>query len=358
MGNGFGKVYRVTTFGESHGGGVGGVVEGCPPGLRLDMEEVCREMGRRRPGQSSITTGRVERDEVEFLSGLYGGVTTGTPIGFVTRNTDAHSEDYVEIGKSYRPSHGDYTYEKKYGIRDPRGGGRASARETLARCVGGAIAKQVLLGAGITFRAYTTQVGSIGLSHPYGSYDLEESEKNAVRCPDASVAREMEALIREVQLEGDSVGGIITCVIKGVGAGLGEPVFDKLQALLAHAMLSIPAAKGFEYGDGFEAPLYRGSLHNDAFRMREGKISPVTNFSGGIQGGISNGEDIYFRVAFKAPPTILRAQESVSVSGEAVVLNPKGRHDACVVPRAVSVVEAMSAITILDLHLRNSADVH
>jgi chorismate synthase len=357
MGNGYGKIYRLTTYGESHGLALGGVIEGCPAGVRLDMEEVEKEMARRRPGQSGITTARKERDEVEFVSGLYEGRTTGTAIGFVIRNEDARSEDYAEMENKYRPSHADYTYEKKYGIRDPRGGGRASARETAARCVGGAVAKQVLREQGVEIKGYTSAVGEIRLERGWEDYDLSMTENNAVRCPDVEKALEMEALIRKVRSEGDTVGGVVTCVAEGVPAGLGEPVFDKLSAVLAHGMLSIPGAKGFEYGDGFKARFYKGSAHNDIFVNEGGEIRTKTNYSGGIQGGISNGEAIYFRVVFKAAATVMRVQETVTRGGEWARIEGRGRHDACVVPRAVSVVEAMCAMTVLDMMLRQKVYV-
>ncbi|MDR3129141.1 MAG: chorismate synthase [Tannerellaceae bacterium] len=352
MSNSFGEIFRLTTFGESHGKGIGGVIDGCPPRVLVDVKSIGNELARRRPGQSGITTSRRESDEVEFLSGLYEGKTTGTPIAFIVRNEDSHSSDYAEISQKFRPSHADYTYQVKYGLRDPRGGGRSSARETVARCVAGAVAKQILRSQGIEIRGYTSQVGKVRLEGTYEAYDLSVTETNAVRCPDVVKALEMESLIKEVQADGDTVGGIVTCVIMGVPAGVGEPVFDKLQATLARAMLSINAAKGFDYGDGFDAPLYSGSQHNDVFLNDQGTIRTKTNYSGGIQGGISNGETIYFRVAFKAVATVLKEQETVTLTGTPTTLKVKGRHDPCVLPRAVPVVEAMAAITILDFLLR------
>jgi chorismate synthase len=348
MFNSFGNIFRLTSFGESHGSAIGGVIDGCPPGIRLDMDFIRHELSRRRPGQSALTTPRSEADEVTFLSGLYEGKTTGTPIGFIIANENQHVSDYDEMKTLYRPSHADYTYQQKYGIRDPRGGGRSSARETIARCVAGAIAKIALQRDDITIRAYTSQVGAVRLKGSYKEHDLSLTESNPVRCPHPATAREMEALIREVKAQGDSVGGVISCVVQGVPAGLGEPVFGKLHAALGHAMLTINAAKGFDYGDGFEAALYRGSEHNDCFFNDGGVVRTRTNYSGGIQGGISNGADIYFRVAFKAVATLLKEQPTVTVAGEDAVLKARGRHDPCVLPRAVPIVEAMTAITLLD----------
>ncbi|MDR1555448.1 MAG: chorismate synthase [Tannerellaceae bacterium] len=348
MFNSFGNIFRLTSFGESHGSAIGGVIDGCPPGIWLDREFIRHELSRRRPGQSALTTPRKEADEVRFLSGIYEGKTTGTPIGFLIPNENQHSADYEELKTVYRPSHADYTYQQKYGLRDPRGGGRSSARETAARCVAGAIAKLVLNEYAIRIRAYTSQVGEVRLKGSYRDYDLSLTETNPVRCPHPATASEMEALIREVKAKGDTVGGIVSCVIQGAPAGLGEPVFGKLQAALGHAMLTINAAKGFEYGDGFEAALFRGSEHNDIFINDNGSIRTRTNYSGGIQGGISNGEDIYFRVAFKAVATLLIAQQTLTTAGEATLLKARGRHDPCVLPRAVPIVESMAAITLLD----------
>lgn len=351
--NTFGNIFRLTSFGESHGVAVGGVIDGCPAGFELDFQEIQRELDRRKPGQSRITTPRKEDDEVQFLSGIYEGKTTGTPIGFVVWNKNQHSSDYDNMKQVYRPSHADYAYQMKYGIRDPRGGGRSSARETISRCVAGAVAKQILAKKGIGVKAYTSQVGAIRLEGSYADYDLDRTEDNPVRCPDPQKAREMEELIAKVKAEGDTIGGVITGVIKGVPVGLGEPVFGKLHAALGDAMLSINAAKGFEYGDGFDAALYRGSERNDRFFNDNGKINVRTNHSGGIQGGISNGQDIYFRVAFKSVATLLMEQETVDTDGNDAVLKAKGRHDPCVLPRAVPIVEAMAAMTILDYWLLN-----
>lgn len=351
--NTFGNIFRLTSFGESHGVAVGGVIDGCPAGFELDFQEIQMELDRRKPGQSRITTPRKEDDEVQFLSGIYEGKTTGTPIGFVVWNKNQHSSDYDNMKQVYRPSHADYAYQMKYGIRDPRGGGRSSARETISRCVAGAVAKQILAKKGIGVKAYTSQVGAIRLEGSYADYDLDRAEDNPVRCPDPQKAREMEELIAKVKAEGDTIGGVITGVIKGVPVGLGEPVFGKLHAALGDAMLSINAAKGFEYGDGFDAALYRGSERNDRFFNDNGKINVRTNHSGGIQGGISNGQDIYFRVAFKSVATLLMEQETVDMDGNDAVLKAKGRHDPCVLPRAVPIVEAMAAMTILDYWLLN-----
>jgi chorismate synthase len=348
MMNTFGNIYRLTSFGESHGPGIGGVIDGCPSGIELDMRFIQSELNRRKPGQSKLTTPRKEDDEVQFLSGIYEGKTTGTPIGFIVWNKNQHSSDYDNMKEVYRPSHADYTYQMKYGIRDPRGGGRSSARETIARCVAGAIAKQILIQKGIQIHAFTSQVGSIQLSGSYQDYDLSLTEETAVRCPDKEVAAQMESLIAEVKAQGDTIGGVISCVIQGAPVGLGEPAFGKLHAALGHAMLTINAVKGFEYGDGFASANYRGSERNDRFFNDNGKINTHTNHSGGIQGGISNGQDIYFRVAFKPVATLLMEQETVNKEGEDTILKAKGRHDPCVLPRAVPIVESMAAMTILD----------
>jgi len=348
MMNTFGNIYRLTSFGESHGPGIGGVIDGCPAGIELDREFIQSELNRRKPGQSKLTTPRKEDDEVQFLSGLYEGKTTGTPIGFIVWNKNQHSSDYDNMKEVYRPSHADYTYQMKYGIRDPRGGGRSSARETIARCVAGAIAKQILQQKDIQIQAYTSQVGDICLPGSYQDYDLHRTEETAVRCPDKEIANRMEALIAEVKAQGDTIGGVITCVIQGVPVGLGEPAFGKLHAALGHAMLTINAVKGFEYGDGFASASFRGSERNDRFFNANGKIQTRTNHSGGIQGGISNGQDIYFRVAFKPVATLLMEQETVNKEGEETILKAKGRHDPCVLPRAVPIVESMAAMTILD----------
>ena len=351
--NSIGTLFRLTSFGESHGSGIGGVIDGLPAGIKVDMAYVQQELARRRPGQSILTTSRQETDEVEILSGVLEGVTTGCPIGFLVRNTNQRSNDYADMEDIFRPSHADYTYYKKYGVRDHRGGGRASARETIARCVAGAFAKMALKQKGIYIQAYTSQVGNITLDRDYRKYDLSLTESNAVRCPDPDKAQEMDQLIREVKNEGDTIGGTVTCVIKGVPEGLGEPVFGKLHAALGEAMLSINAAKGFEYGSGFDGAGDRGSAQNDIFIPgTDGNITTKTNHSGGIQGGISNGQDIYFRVAFKPVATILLEQQTVNKDGEPVTFKAKGRHDPCVLPRAVPIVEAMAAITILDYYLQ------
>lgn len=352
--NTFGNIFRLTSFGESHGIGVGGVIDGCPSGIEIDMDFIQNELNRRRPGQSKITTPRKEDDKVEFLSGIYEGKTTGTPIGFVIWNNNQHSSDYDNLKDIYRPSHADYTYQQKYGIRDHRGGGRSSARETIARCVAGAIAKLALQQFGIEITAYTSQVGAIKLDKAYTEYDLSLIESTPVRCPDPVKADEMIELISEVKSKGDTIGGVITCVIKGTPVGLGEPVFGKLHAALGNAMLSINAVKGFEYGDGFDVN-HRGSEVNDVFYNEDGKIRTHSNHSGGIQGGISNGQDIYFRVAFKPVATILMEQDTVDKTGHETSLKARGRHDACVLPRAVPIVEAMAAMTLLDYYLLNKA---
>ena len=351
MRNTFGNLFTLTTFGESHGVAVGGVVDGMPAGIDIDLDFIQHELDRRRPGQSKITTSRQEADQVELLSGVFEGKSTGCPIGFIVRNTNQHSQDYENMRCLFRPSHADYTYQEKYGIRDHRGGGRSSARITISRCVGGALAKLVLKQLGIMVQAYTSQVGDIALPYDYTHYDLSLTETNAVRCPDAEKAAEMEALITKVKGEGDTIGGIITGVVKGCPAGLGEPEFDKLHAALGKAMLSINAVKGFEYGEGFAGVTARGSEQNDIFRNQDGKVTTATNHSGGIQGGISNGQDIYFRVAFKPVATILREQETIDLEGNPTIFTAKGRHDPCVLPRAVPVVEAMAAMTILDFFL-------
>ncbi len=350
--NTFGNIYRLTTFGESHGPALGGIIDGMPAEMEVDLTEVQRELDRRRPGQSAIVTARKEADQVEILSGITEGITTGTPIGFIIRNTDQHSGDYEEMRHAFRPSHADFTYTAKYGIRDHRGGGRASARETAARVVGGAFARQALLLRGITVRAYTSTVGHISVPVSYNSLNLDSVYDNDVRCPHAPTATEMSKFIGRVKSAGDSVGGIITCVISGVAPGLGQPIFDKFQSRLAAAMLSIPAAKGFDYGLGFDGCGGLGSEMIDEFTTApDGSIHTITNHSGGIQGGISNGEDIYFRVAFKPVATLLREVPTVTDTGEATVLKARGRHDPCVLPRAVPVVEAMAAMTVFDLML-------
>lgn len=358
--NTFGKLFTLTTFGESHGVAVGGVVDGMPPGIPIDIDFIQRELARRKPGQSRITTDRKELDQVELLSGVFEGKSTGTPIGFIVRNRNQQSKDYDSIADLFRPSHADYTYYNKYGIRDYRGGGRASARITLSRVVAGALAKLVLKQKGISITAYTSQVGDITLDKDYQKYDFSLIESNPVRCPEPKKAKEMEALIAEMKREGDTIGGVITCVIKGCPVGLGEPEFDKLHAQLGAAILSINAAKGFEYGEGFASASYRGSQQNDVFipssdKQQTHDIKTKTNHSGGIQGGISNGEDIYFRVAFKPVATLLMEQETVNKEGEATKIDVHGHHDPCVLPRAVPIVEAMAAMTILDALLVDNA---
>jgi len=342
-GNSFGTKYRITTFGESHGEGIGGVIDGCPSGIVLDFDKIQQELDRRKPGQSAIVTQRKEPDEVKFLSGIFEGKSTGTSIGFFIPNTNQKSQDYSDIEHTYRPSHADYVYDKKYGFRDYRGGGRSSARETAARVVAGAVAKQII--PEISIQAKVSSVGSIKVYKTYIDLDLSLTETNAVRCPDIEKAAEMENYIKQVKKAGDSVGGVITCVIKNVPIGLGEPVFDKLHAELGKAMLSINAVKGFEYGSGFAGTEMLGSQHNDLFNP-DGTTK--TNFSGGIQGGISNGMDIYFSVAFKPVATLIQTQEVLTNAGEIINLQGKGRHDPCVVPRAVPIVEAMAAITLVN----------
>ena len=354
--NTFGTLFRLPTFGESHGEAIGGVVDGMPPGIDIDMAFIQSELNRRRPGQSRITTSRQEPDQVELLSGVFEGKSTGCPIGFIVRNQNQHSQDYENMRCLFRPSHADYTYHEKYGFRDHRGGGRSSARITISRCVGGALAKLVLKQKGISIQAYTSQVGSIALDRDYHRYDLSLTETNAVRCPDPEKAAEMEELISRMKTEGDTIGGVITCVIKGCPAGLGEPEFGKLHTALGAAMLSINAVKGFEYGEGFSGVTARGSEQNDIFVSTDNGITTASNHSGGIQGGISNGQDIYFRVAFKPVATILQEQQTTDLEGNPATFTARGRHDPCVLPRAVPVVEAMAAMTILDYYLlRNSA---
>lgn len=352
MSNTFGTIFRLTCFGESHGPAIGGVVDGVPAGLPIDEERLQRYVARRRPGQSIIATARDEADRVELLSGIYRGVTLGSPIGFVVRNTDRRSGDYDELTYVYRPSHADFTYEAKYGLRDPRGGGRASARETVSRMVAGAIADQLLSRWGVTVKAYTSQVGQVRLEQPYTGLDLSQINNNATRCPDATVAGLMEEAIARARAEGDTLGGVVTCVVSGVPAGVGEPVSGKLHALLAGAMMSINAAKGFEYGDGFAMAAMRGSEAIDPFAVdAHRRIITTSNHSGGIQGGITNGNDIVMRVAFKPVPTLMREVSTVNAEGEPVTMRARGRHDPCVVPRAVPIVEAMAAMTLADAML-------
>jgi len=354
MSSNYGKIFKISTFGESHGAGIGVVIDGCPAGIGFDSDFIQQELTRRKPGQSRITTQRKEADEFEVLSGVFEGKTTGTPIAILIRNQDQRSKDYSHIKDSYRPSHADFVYQEKYGIRDYRGGGRSSARETAARVAAGALAKLVLKELGVSISAYVSQVGPIKVQKHYTELDLAEAENNAVRCADPEVAQQMFDYIDGVRKNGDSVGGVVFCVAKGVPVGWGEPVFDKLHAELGKAMLSINAVKGFEYGSGFEGVQMTGSQHNDIFYTDEnGKVRTKTNHSGGIQGGISNGEDIYFRVAFKPVATIMQDQPSVDVEGSDVVVSGKGRHDPCVVPRAVPIVEAMAALVLVDFYLRN-----
>jgi chorismate synthase len=342
-GNTFGKIFKLTTFGESHGKAIGGIIDGCPAGVSVDFDKIQYEMDRRKPGQSKIVTQRKEPDTVEFLSGIFEGITTGTPIGFMIHNNNQKSKDYEHIKNSYRPSHADFVYDKKYGFRDYRGGGRSSARETAARVVAGSIAKQFI--SGVQFNAFVSGVGELKLKNPHLVNDFSSVESNPVRCPDPKMAKDMEELIKQIRKEGDTVGGMITCVIKNVPIGLGEPVFDKLHAELGKAMLSINAVKGFEYGSGFEGASWRGSKHNDLFNT-DGTTK--TNYSGGIQGGISNGMDIYFNVAFKPVATIMQDQETIDRSGNETSMQGKGRHDPCVVPRAVPIVEAMASLVLAD----------
>ncbi len=347
-GNSFGKAFKLTTFGESHGTAIGGIIDGCPAGVEIDIEAVQIDLARRRPGQSKIVTQRKELDEVTFMSGIFEGVTTGTPIGFVIGNTDQRSKDYSHIKDVYRPSHADFTYQEKYGHRDYRGGGRSSARETACRVVAGSIAKQMLRG--VEIHAFTSSVGSLKLDKPYQDLDFNQTENNIVRCPDPEMAEKMIELIKSIRKEGDTIGGMISCVVRNVPVGLGEPVFDKLHAQLGKAMLSINAVKGFEYGSGFAGTRMKGSEHNDKF-MADG--TTITNHSGGVQGGISNGMDIYFSVAFKPVATLMKKQDTINESGESVEMQGKGRHDPCVVPRAVPIVEAMTALVIADFFLLN-----
>ncbi len=352
--NTFGQLFCLTTFGESHGVAIGGVVDGMPAGIRVDMDFLQHELDRRRPGQSALTTARKEADRVELLSGTFEGQTTGQPIGFIVCNENQHSADYENMRNVFRPSHADFTYTQKYGLRDHRGGGRSSARENISRVVGGALAKMALHQLGITVEAYTEQVGNIALHGEYQDYDLSLRELNDVHCPDADTARRMAEFIMEVKAQGDTIGGVVGCVIRGCPAGLGDPCFGKLHALLGSAMLSINAVKGFEYGRGFRGVAERGSQQNDIFMPDgQGGITTKTNHSGGIQGGISNGQDIYFRVAFKPVATLLMEQPTVDKDGNATTLTARGRHDACVLPRAVPVVEAMAAMVVLDAYLKN-----
>ncbi len=351
-GNSFGQLFRITTFGESHGKAIGVIIDGCPAGLVLEPDAIQKQLNRRRPGQSAIVTQRNEADALEILSGVFEGKTTGTPISLLIHNQDARSKDYTHIARAFRPSHADYTYQVKYGHRDYRGGGRSSARETAARVAAGAVAALLLLNAGVKVSAYVSSVGDISLDKDYTQLDLSKIDSNPVRCPDPETAAKMEALIRQVRKEGDTIGGMVSCVVKGCPPGLGEPVFDRLHADLAKAMLSINACRGFEIGSGFSATRMKGSEHNDAFFVENGTIKTKTNHSGGIQGGISNGMDIYFRAAFKPVATIIQEQDSVNEDGKPVKIAGKGRHDPCVLPRAVPIVEAMTCLVLADHYLR------
>ena len=342
-GNKFGNLFSLTTFGESHGLAIGGIIDGCPAGVKIDQKIIQQDLDRRKPGQSKIVSQRKENDIVEIFSGIFEGKSTGTPIGFIIKNKDQKTKDYNHIKDSYRPSHADFVYDVKYGFRDYRGGGRSSARETAIRVVGGSIAKQFLKD--IVVQAYVSRVGDVKVEKHYSELDLSKTENNIVRCPDLATAKKMEELIKSIRKEGDTVGGIITCVVKNVPTGLGEPVFDKLHAQLGGAMLSINAVKGFEYGSGFESSKFKGSEHNDIFQ-KDGSTS--TNYSGGIQGGISNGMDIYFNVAFKPVETVMKKQKSINKDGNEIILEAKGRHDPCVLPRAVPIVESMTALVIAD----------
>lgn len=357
MANTFGQLFRVTTFGESHGGGIGVVIDGCPPKIEISEAEIQRELDRRRPGQSKITTQRKEEDRCEILSGVFEGETLGTPIGILVRNKDARPEDYTAMAKTFRPSHADFTYEAKYGIRNWQGGGRASARETIGRVAAGAVARKTLrtFYPKIDIVAYVAQIHELTAKIDRSKVKAADVDANIVRCPDKAMAKKMISLIERTRADGDSLGGVIECVIRSAPVGLGEPVFDKLEADLAKGMLSLPATKGFEVGSGFSAARMRGSEHNDPFEMRGGKVRTATNYSGGIQGGISNGEDIYFRVGFKPTATIAREQKTVTASREQTKLAARGRHDPCVLPRAVPMVEAMAALVLCDHALRQRA---
>lgn len=352
-GNSFGQIFKITTFGESHGKAIGVIIDGCPAGLEIDEAYIQSELARRKPGQSAIVTQRKEGDVAQILSGVFEGKSTGTPISMVIFNQDQRSKDYSHIADKFRPSHADFTYQKKYGLRDYRGGGRSSARETAARVAAGAIAKLFLKKHGISITGYVSQVGEISVSRNYQNFDFSKIESTAVRCPDLTKAEEMIDLIKKIKKQGDTVGGVVSAVIQGCPVGLGEPVFDKLHAELGKAMLSINACKGFEYGSGFDAVSMRGSEHNDIFENKDGETVTKSNYSGGVQGGISNGMDIYFRTAFKPVATIIQKQDSINEAGEEVIVEGKGRHDPCVVPRAVPIVEAMAALVIADFWLRN-----
>ena len=354
-GNTFGQLLRLTTFGESHGNAIGGVLDGFPAGIKIDFDEIRTDLIRRKPGQSKLVSPRNETDDIEILSGIFEGISLGTPIGFIIRNKDQVSSDYDHLKEVYRPSHADFTYQQKFGVRDYRGGGRASARETVARVAAGAFAKMILEKYGVTVISYVQRIGSVELDKDYSLLDFQKIEGSPVRCPDAEVTEQMTELIKKMQKKGDTVGGVIKTVVNGMPTGIGEPVFDKLHADLGKAMLGINAVKGFEYGSGFNAARMTGSEHNDQFYVKDGKVSTKTNYSGGIQGGISNGNDIYFNTAFKPVATLMQNQESIDNKGDNIVLEGKGRHDVCVVPRAVPIVEAMAALTLADHLLRNEA---
>ena len=354
MSSTYGKIFKIATFGESHGAAIGVVIEGCPAGIAFDLDFIQQELDRRKPGQSRITTQRKEADTVQVLSGVFEDKTTGTPIAMMIWNEDQRSKDYSHIAQQFRPSHADYTYQVKYGVRDYRGGGRSSARETAARVAAGALAKLVLKDLGVTIQAYVSQVGKLKLEKEYQELDLSLTDSNAVRCPDPKMASEMFEYIDDIRKQGDSIGGVVSCVVTGTPVGWGEPVFDKLHAELGKAMLSFNAVKGIEYGSGFTGVELQGSAHNDAFYTDDsGRVRTRTNHSGGIQGGISNGEDIFFRVAFKPVATIMQEQESVNQEGESITVHGKGRHDPCVLPRAVPIVEAMAALVLVDFYLRD-----
>lgn len=359
MSSTYGKLFKIATFGESHGAAIGVVVEGCPAGVPFDLAFIQQELDRRKPGQSRITTQRREADTVQVLSGVFEDKTTGTPIAMMIWNEDQRSKDYSHIAQQFRPSHADFTYQTKYGVRDYRGGGRSSARETAARVAAGALAKLVLKDLGVNVQAYVSQVGKLKLDKEYHELDLSLTDTNAVRCPDPEMAQTMFDYIDDIRKQGDSIGGVVSCVVTGAPVGWGEPVFDKLHAELGKAMLSINAVKGFEYGSGFAGVELQGSAHNDAFYTDEtGRVRTRTNHSGGIQGGISNGEDIFFRVAFKPVATIMQDQESVDQNGESITVQGKGRHDPCVLPRAVPIVEAMAALVLVDFYLRDKSVRH
>ena len=358
-GSTYGTLFKLTTFGESHGEALGGIIDGCPAGLQIDFEFITSELQRRKPGQSHITTQRKEEDSVKFLSGIFEGKSTGHPIGFIIENTNQKSNDYEHIKDAFRPSHADFTYQQKYGIRDYRGGGRSSARETACRIVGGAIAKLILTHHNVSINAYVSQVGALKLTKSYKELDLSLTEKSIVRCPDEDMATKMITMIEDIRKQGDTIGGIVSCVIKGTPVGLGEPVFDKIHAELGKAMLGINAVKGFEYGEGFNSINLKGSEMNDIFisnaqTTKNDKQTTLTNHSGGIQGGISNGEDIYFNVAFKPVATIMQDQQTIDESGNETIIKGKGRHDPCVLPRAVPIVESMAALVLVDFLLRNN----